>query len=228
MAAAVPGLRSVARGSALVFPGVALLMLLAHTLWLMHGFLKAAPFGKESYLALPAAGLVLLQMVGQALCLGGPREAGGRGLLAAALVLNAVAAGLAPAALLDEAPAWFDLLVLLASGAAQVPFLIFLRRVARSAAFGDLEERAERAAFCWAVLVLLPAVAVIVLQAGGLVPADAWLVAVIAGVVLVALALALILYGNLVIDLVHAARRHGEAAAEQDKLREAGWIDPRP
>jgi hypothetical protein len=242
LSASASGLRSAARGSALVFPGLALLLVLSYALWLAHGldFAGASPFVKEWYLTLPAVALVLVQLGGQALCLGAARATGGRRLLLAAMALNAVAVGMGPLALLPETPGCVELLLLLASLLAQIPFLLFLRGAAHDGGFGDLEARAERVAVLWAALVCLPGLVLLAWQVIWLLTGhalrdrlrlDLLLGGMVAWAVVVVLMLAfpllvLVRYGNLTVDLLQAARRHAEVEAEKGRLREEGWVEP--
>ncbi len=228
MSESAPSLRRVKNGVGMVFAGLVLLMLLTFGMLAVTGYPGESILGTEwAPLLLPLAGLFLaMQIVGQLQCLSVPPESRARWPLGVSLMLTLAAVPLSLLVLLPNPPRWADLLPSLASNAAHVAFLLFLRRLAAYIGEGDLEIRAERVLTCWVLLFFLPYLILLGLLAFPLVTT-----AVVTALFLVFLVfplIVLILYVNLILDLFHALRRHEDARLAKEKQVKAGWVDQPP
>jgi hypothetical protein len=230
--ATVQALNKVSHGLGVLIAGLPLLLLFAlySTLLILHSLgLIRFPFAGEDVPSLPALhtwGIVLLgvsllglQLAGQLLCLAVPREVKGRNLLQTAIALNGLALGIDLVVLIPDLPPSVHLLSVLSSLVAQIPLLLFLRRLAHFLSEGEAETRAETTIVLLLLFILLPGLIVFVLQrlpALGVVFGYAGFFALMVVGVLLS-AFLLIRFVNLLLDLHHAIRRHVETILQQEK-----------
>jgi hypothetical protein len=182
-------LRPVARGLALVFAGLALLMLTGSAYLMVRSFVLTAQqradenAEQDAVLAVPtpvgpimpapvrqafaAAALVftLLHLLGQLMCLSVPSEAGARGPLFVAVLLNLLAEAAATLELVspwiglepDLGLPWLNVWLLtgLLSVLALLAFLGFLRRLSVYLGDGSGQSDSETLLFYWVVCIVL-------------------------------------------------------------------------
>jgi uncharacterized membrane protein len=233
MAESLAALDKVRRGLALMLIGFALSELW-YIFWLVwfafSGPPEGLPFPTEWLLSVPPTLFLLIYFAGQVFCLFVPEDAQARGFMLGSLVLGFLAVALAASPLVPGVPLWVLLLSSLAGKFAYVLVLVFLGRVARYIEVGDLENEAGRVLVYWVLLQILPLLGV--LGAYLLVPRLLLVGFVVLLGVLVILfvlwLLTLILFVNLLSDLLQAIRRHEDTIAQKERETRAGWMDQPP
>lgn len=247
-AEAAPGLRRVALGLGFVFAGLALEVLAFCAVLILASFWSAVfVVGGPVLLAATFLGLVL-NLVGQLLCLGTPAESAARGPLVLALALNVLGKAVTVVGIVAALLAWwpgaapqFGLTAAsqLLGAASFTAFLVFLKRLARYLDYGEGDLRAEGVLVLWVGTLVLWLLIQGVLLAflalfsslnvlGGFTSPD--LLALLLAVLVVLFGLLALVFGlltffkycNLLIDLRDTIRRQLDTLAEQLRVKRHG------
>jgi nitrate reductase NapE component len=230
-----PSLRMVRVGLPLVGFGVCLLWILFA--WSLLGLLVNREHPEQFTRDWPGTVVSVLwpaflgmQLIGQLLCLGAPRQWRLRASEAPAIALTVLHLGLFLALYPYRWQVWggavFWVLLLLAPAM----HLLFVMNFATQIDQEPLVRRAETLTFLLLVLLVFPVILVVGALIFGQMLRD-WaiiLLLILLGLALLLMVAVLVTYMNLHLALYHAIPRYLETFVEKEKLDKAGWVDQPP
>jgi hypothetical protein len=203
--------------------------------WSALGLLVNREHPEEFLLEWPGTVVTILwptflavQVAGQLLCLGAPREWQVRGSEVPALTLNVLHLGLFLALFPYRWEFWGGALfwALLLLGPAL--HLFFVMNFAPRIGQEPLGARARQLALYLLALLVFPVLLVVSFLIFGrfLGAVEVIVLLLVLGAALLLMLVSLVMYMNLHLAVYHAIPRYLETFAEKQKLKEAGWVDP--